>query len=327
MQTSQQEKIQKEYLQTSMFTDLGKYKQDAIYLFEKQCHKSLKQLCLYLMNATIHRVIIQMALTGRDMREYGDFSGINASTPMCEDDIFVTAVSMFAEIFRRDAKGFYIGRPVHKRLVVTCRYVSVLTSAILKANGIPCRSRAGWATYIREGKWLDHWVNEYYDAQTERWVMFDLDDLYDKDFQKYALYANNKIADAYLDMGANYFQSPASVWLMYRKDASVLKCLQYGDIPATPEHVVRYLFLDFYAVNHCEYSYRFTPACYNKPISKFTEQELKEVDAIAKLMLDVNKNFIKMKNLFQYNSSLRMVSSTLVENEDFENLKNKLKIK
>lgn len=69
MQTSQQEKIQKEYLQTSMFTDLGKYKKEAMDLFEKKCHKSLKQLCLYLMNATIHRVIVQMSLSGKDMRE------------------------------------------------------------------------------------------------------------------------------------------------------------------------------------------------------------------------------------------------------------------
>lgn len=322
-----QKELQQEFLQTSMFTDLGKYKKEAIQLFEKQCDKSLKKLCLFLMHATVHRVILQIALTGKNMHEYGDFSFINAATPMCEDDIFLTAASMFAEIFRRDPKGFYIGRPAQNRLVVTCRYVSVLTSAILKANGIPCRSRAGWSTYLREGAWLDHWVNEYYNVKENRWVMFDLDDLYDKDYQKYPLYANNKIAEEYLDFNSNQFKSAAQVWLMYRKDPSILQKLCYGSSPAAPEHVLKYLFLDFYAVNNCEYSYRFMPACYNKPVKTFTEQELKQVDAIANMMLDVNKNYAKIKQLYQNENSLRMVSSTLVDNEDFEKLKNKLKNK
>ena len=191
------EKMLDFYKQTSMFTDLGKYKEDAIDLWENKCKKSLKELQHYLMSVTIHRVIIQQALIDGSAKyfEYGDLSKIDFKTPVCEDDIFLTATSIFNEIYRRDNKGFYFERPFENKLVLTCRYISVLTSAILKANGIPCRSRAGWARYLREGKCLDHWVNEYWNEKEQRWIMFDMDDLYDPDFMKYKLYAKNKISE------------------------------------------------------------------------------------------------------------------------------------
>ena len=121
------------YKSTSEFTYLGKYKEEAIDLWENKCEKSLKKLCLHLMNVTVHRVIVQMALNGASIKEYGNFDYIDYTNPMSEDDIFLTSSAMFCEIFRRDEKGFYVGRPAEKRLNLTCRYISVLTSAILKA--------------------------------------------------------------------------------------------------------------------------------------------------------------------------------------------------
>ena len=62
----------------------------------------------------------------------------------CEDDILLTAVAIAAELFRLDNKGFTFHRSVENKIVVTCRYVSVLMSAILKVKEIPCRSREGF---------------------------------------------------------------------------------------------------------------------------------------------------------------------------------------
>ena len=47
---------------------------------------------------------------------------------------------------------------MEEKIVVTCRYVSVLMSAILKAKGIPARCRAGFAPYFQEGVSMDRWV-------------------------------------------------------------------------------------------------------------------------------------------------------------------------
>ncbi len=72
------EEILEFYKQTSMFTDLGKYREDAIDLWGNKCKKSLKELLHYIMSITIHRVIIQEALRCGSEKyfEYGDLSNI-----------------------------------------------------------------------------------------------------------------------------------------------------------------------------------------------------------------------------------------------------------
>ena len=310
------------YKQTSMFTDLGKYKENAVDLWENKCKKSLKELQHHLMSVTIHRVIIQQALIDGSAKyfEYGNLSKIDFTTPMCEDDIFLTAAAIFNEIYRRDDKGFYFERPFENKLVLTCRYISVLTSAILKANGIPCRSRAGWARYLREGKCLDHWVNEYWNEKEQRWIMFDMDDLYDPDFMKYKLYAKNKIAYQYMDFGKDQFYSAVDMWLMYRKDPSCLKSLEYGSNATKPEEVLKYLFLDFWAVMNMEYNYKFRPVAFDKKVNKMTDAELKDVDNLAKLMRNVDKNFEKLHKLYNM-PKYRLTVSPLVGKDNYKLLK------
>ena len=305
------------YKQTSLFTELGKYKEEAIDLWQNKCNRSLKKLCLYLMNVTIHRVLIQWALEGRDVHEYGDFSFIDYSTPMSEDDIFVTASAMFTEIYRRDEKGFYIGRPVKNRLNLTCRYVSVLTSAILKANGIPTRSRAGWARYLTRNKNLDHWVNEYWNDQERRWVMFDLDDLYEEEWLEEEFYKENKISKEYLDFGKNQYYTAAEMWLKYRKDPKILDTIVFGAEGSRPEEILKYLFLDFWAVMNFECNYTFIPMSFNKPINDFTKTDLKEIDNLARLMLNIDKNFAELQKLFN-TPKYRMPISPLVGKKNYD---------
>lgn len=313
-------KIIEFYKETSQFTYLGKYKEEAIDLWINKCDKSLKKLCLYLMNTTVHRVIVQMAINDQRVDDYGDFSYIDYKTPMSEDDIFLTASSMFCEIFRRDEKGFYIGRPVEKRLNLTCRYISVLTSAILKANGIPCRCRAGWARYLRKNKCLDHWVNEYWNNEENRWVMFDMDDLYDRDYMNFRFYSENKIADEYLDFGKEQFYTAAEAWLEYRKDKNFINNFQYGSSKSLAKEVLKYLFLDFLSVMNFEVNYKFFPMAFNKNFDKLSDIELNEIDNLAKLMLNVDENFDEIKNLYDNNPKYRMLTSPLVDNDNFDSL-------
>ena len=71
---------------------------------------------------------------------------------------------MIAGILRLDGAGFTKNRDVTKRITVSCRQASVLFSAILKAKGIPCRSRAGFMDFGDAGdSYMEHWVNEYWD--------------------------------------------------------------------------------------------------------------------------------------------------------------------
>lgn len=314
------EKILKFYKQTSVFTDCGKYKKELVNLWKKKCKKSLKQLTLYIQNSTLHRCILQMHLNGLNMSVYGDLSYIDFTTPMSEDDIFLTASAMVNEIFRRDEKGFYIGRPPQKRLNLTCHYISVLTAAILKANNIPCRCRAGWGNYFEQGEYWDHWVNEYWNEKEQRWVMFDTDDLYDRDFMKHEEYENNKFAYHYLDFGSEYFCSAAQAWLNYRTNKDFVKTLVNGSSPATANNILNYLFFDLFAVMNYEVNYKFVPFAFDKPIEKLTKKELKELDELATLMLDVDKNFDRLKEIYDNTPKYRMLGSPLVDKINFKSL-------
>lgn len=53
----------------------------------------------------------------------------------------------------------------------TCRAFSLACVAIMRAKGIPARSRCGFATYFNPGLYEDHWIVEYW--QDGKWKMAD----------------------------------------------------------------------------------------------------------------------------------------------------------
>jgi hypothetical protein len=58
-------------------------------------------------------------------------------------------------------------------MVGYCYHFAVLHCALLRAKGVPSRARCGFASYYRDGAWIDHWVVEYWND--ERWVLIDPD--------------------------------------------------------------------------------------------------------------------------------------------------------
>ncbi|HLI67402.1 MAG TPA: transglutaminase-like domain-containing protein [Caulobacteraceae bacterium] len=64
-------------------------------------------------------------------------------------------------------------REPNDRVVGVCRHFAVLTTAILRAQGVPARSRTGFGAYFEAGKFVDHWVVEYWNREQERWVLVD----------------------------------------------------------------------------------------------------------------------------------------------------------
>lgn len=44
---------------------------------------------------------------------------------------------------------------------------------MLRHKGIPARARCGFATYFIPGRYVDHWVAEYWSAERRRWVRVD----------------------------------------------------------------------------------------------------------------------------------------------------------
>lgn len=256
----------------------------------------------------IHRVTLREGNGGAnaDLR-YGDMNDYPRFRMRCEDDIFLTAVSMAAELFRLDPRGFVPDRKVEHKLVLTCRYVSVLMSAIYKAKGVPCRSRAGFAPYFRDGVSMDHWINQVW--LDGRWRTIDADGFYDESigFDQY-------------DMPEDRFDWAAQAWLDIREGRDDGTRFLYADGLGTCSlrAAIRYLFYDFHALMNDEISFLFQPCYVDGKFERLTEDDFAELDSLARLMLDPDENFDELKHIWDTNRRFRIMNSPLVGDWDNE---------
>ncbi len=77
------------------------------------------------------------------------------------------------EIVTRDSRPLAAARAANERQVGVCRHFTLLHVAMLRAQGIPARARCGFGAYFEKGKYLDHWVTEYWNEGKNCWVLFD----------------------------------------------------------------------------------------------------------------------------------------------------------
>ena len=77
------------------------------------------------------------------------------------------------DIVRRDGRSLSAARATNERQVGVCRHFTLLHMAMLRTHGIPARARCGFAAYFEKGKYLDHWVTEYWNEERKCWVLFD----------------------------------------------------------------------------------------------------------------------------------------------------------
>src|SRR3954447_3433596 len=80
---------------------------------------------------------------------------------------------MLACLAKGDGGPLDRARPASQRLVGVCRHFTLLHVAMLRRQGVAARARCGFAGYFQPGKFLDHWVTEYWNEEERRWVLFD----------------------------------------------------------------------------------------------------------------------------------------------------------
>ena len=78
--------------------------------------------------------------------------------------------------------------------------------------------------------------------------------------------------------------------------------------------LARSLFFDFHALMNDEISYRFFPPFLSNDtkFAQLTDEDLQELDELAYLMLDLDRNFYQLKKLFDNNKKYRVLNSPLV---------------
>ena len=299
-----QNQILEHYLKTGTYTYAGPYGD-----YFRSLPDAVDQIGHLVCAQVIHRVTLREGNTNANHKlQYGDMTKFPWHRMRCEDDILMTAVAMTAELFRLDERGFVPDRRTEDKIVVTCRYVSVLMSAILKAKKIPCRSRSGFAPYFQPGKSMDHWINQYWNKKEERWITFDADGFYDESGMNLGQY----------DIAEGKFDYAARAWLDVRRKNVNGSRFIYADGLGTCslKAIIRALFYDFHSLMNDEISYRFQPCYVDEKFERLTERDFAELDMLAELMLEPDKNFEELTRIWDTEKKYRIMNSPLVGDSD-----------
>jgi hypothetical protein len=83
------------------------------------------------------------------------------------------AASILDGVLALDAAPLDVERPEQRRMIGYCYHFALLYCALLRAKGVPARTRCGFAAYFRRGSWIDHWVVERWDGG--QWIITDPD--------------------------------------------------------------------------------------------------------------------------------------------------------
>ena len=297
------------YLRTSVYTN---------YYPFKEYYQSLTDDISELANLLHHQVIHRSELVRSYLDSASRYDNVEELRKIKEeypwyrnrrdDDILLTAPAITAELFRQDSRGFVIGREVKDRVVITCRYVSVLLASILKAKGIPARCRSGYADYFlreRGNVYYDHWIVQYYDKATKRWINVDADNDYKVDFDQ-------------CDFPNKEFKWIAQVWLDVRCGKDDCKKYIHGSHLNGMDNLAYALFFDFHALMNDEISYLFFPTAIDSKDEFFNlgEEEVEKLDNLARLMLDPDENFDELRYLFRNDKWLRVINTPLLGDGD-----------
>ena len=76
----------------------------------------------------------------------------------------VGAEAILDNVISLDPSPLNLKRPFERRMVGFCYHFALLHCAFLRAAGTPARVRCGFASYFEPGRWMDHWVVEYWDG-------------------------------------------------------------------------------------------------------------------------------------------------------------------
>lgn len=292
-------KILNFYKQTSLYTDLGLYRN-----FMKNQTNDIDELCILQRMQIIHPATFhEPNIRKQDKCFWGDMTKVPITSLNYEDDLFPTALSMLSELLRKDS-NYNINRKAEDKIHVTCRGEAILLAATLKAKGYSARVRSGFAPYIKyDGIAYDHWITEYYDENKKRWVLVDADEYYSDYEKKFNLN----------DIPRESFIFGAEAYLGIRNGKYKKEEIHYSSNPATLglKASIRALFYDFHCLMNDEITFLHLPKYIQDKNFELSDEEYAELDELAELLLNPDKNFNKILNVWNNKLKFRIMSGAL----------------
>lgn len=289
------------YQKTSLFTDLGFYTN-----FAKNLPDDIETLCSLLRNQLIHPFDLKDEEERNNSNSfYGDMTKIPRTSLIYENDLFPTAIAMMAELLRRNP-NFTIERKIEDKLHVCCRETSILLVAILKVKGIPARARCGFTHAVSETDGAgDHWIVEYYNELSKEWVLVDPTMAYDQETLDYF-----EIDYSLIDMPRDKFIFAADAYLGLRNGKYKKEDIYAFSNPKTfgLKAAINELFYDFHSLMNNEILFCQSPKYLNDNNYELSIEEYTELDELAKLMLNPDKNFDAIYYIWENTEKFRILS-------------------
>lgn len=287
------------YKQTSLYTDLGLYKD-----FAKQLTDDIDELCILQRMQIIHPIAYDNPnIRNQEKCFWGDMTKVPVTRLDYEDDLFPTAISMISELLRKD-NSYHNERKAEDKIHVTCRGQAILLASILKAKGYSARVRSGFAPYIKDdGVAYDHWITEYYDSNNNKWVLVDAD----------MHCPDHDLGFDINDIPRNKFIFGAEAYLGMRTGKYKTDEIYYASDPATLglKASLRGLFYDFHSLMNDEIIFLHLPKYIQDKDFELSETEYKELDNLATLLLDSDKNFDELLKIWNNEPKYRIMSGAL----------------
>lgn len=185
------------------------------------------------------------------------------------------------------------------KMIAICRDFSVVAAALCREAGIPARARCGFASYFETGKYIDHWVLEYWSQDKKRWIMADvqLDDI-----QQKAL----RLPFDPLEVSGEYFITGPEAWRMCRKGElnpelfGIFKWWGYDYLRCN-------LILDINSLLGIPMQpWDMWEGYKTAPIEAWDEQDYEVMDELSKLALNVDNNFEALYKFVQTHDKIKV---------------------
>ena len=204
------------------------------------------------------------------------------------------AGSILATAQAVDGRPLAVPREPGDRVGGRCNTYTLLTVALLRAAGIPARSRCGFATYFVPDYFEDHWVAEVWDRTEGRWVMVDaqLDPVWRRMF-------GMDPEERVVAVGPEQFVTAGHAWQAWRAgDLDADRC----GLTSIPEHgafwIAANLRLDLAALNKVEMLPWDVWGLHWEPPATPSEDMLATFDAVAALTVDPDAHLDEIRSQY-----------------------------
>ncbi|MBV7329900.1 excinuclease ABC subunit UvrA [Chloroflexi bacterium TSY] len=266
------------YTEQSVITDPG----DQERLFQ-DLPRDIPQLARIIQHLLIHPYAVE-------------HYNVHLSPIQNEESNLRSVAHMLERIRMIDPDPLIVPREPNQRLVGNCRDHAVMFTSMLRYQGIPARTRVGFARYFgkqTDPMSYDHWIAEYWDEEEQRWVLTDpqLDDI-----QREAYRIDFDPLDMRFD---KHFYLAGRAWELCRSGKT--KSARFGfnkKLKGMP-YIRRSLLHDLDALNKIELlPWDDWSDMAKKRYLTVTPEEKAELDSLAKFTMQPDESFADMRKIY-----------------------------